>query len=72
MHLGTVIAMMKILCLIIGVLGEKLHHSNEHFSDELKFLICADIAKGMKYLHSLTPPIIHRDLRSFNVFVCFL
>lgn len=26
-----------------------------------------DIAQGMNYLHSLTPPIIHRDLKTLNV-----
>ena len=36
---------------------------------ELRLRIALDIAKGMKYLHSLSPPIIHRDLRSPNIFV---
>ncbi len=31
--------------------------------------IAADIAAGMLYLHSHTPPIVHRDLRSPNVFI---
>jgi serine/threonine protein kinase len=26
-----------------------------------------DIAQGMNYLHSLSPPIIHRDLKSLNL-----
>eukprot|EP00008_Paramoeba_atlantica_P003298 CAMPEP_0201476540 /NCGR_PEP_ID=MMETSP0151_2-20130828/1728_1 /ASSEMBLY_ACC=CAM_ASM_000257 /TAXON_ID=200890 /ORGANISM="Paramoeba atlantica, Strain 621/1 / CCAP 1560/9" /LENGTH=310 /DNA_ID=CAMNT_0047856941 /DNA_START=1633 /DNA_END=2563 /DNA_ORIENTATION=- len=34
--------------------------------------VALDIAKGMEYLHSLDPPIAHRDLRSPNVtVVCF-
>lgn len=35
----------------------------------LRLRIAIDIAKGMQHLHNLTPPVIHRDLRSPNVFV---
>lgn len=31
--------------------------------------MAADIAAGMAHLHSRTPPIIHRDLKSHNVLV---
>ncbi|PWA78652.1 PAS domain-containing protein tyrosine kinase family protein [Artemisia annua] len=31
--------------------------------------IAMDIAHGMNYLHHFQPPIIHRDLKSLNVFV---
>ena len=34
-----------------------------------KLIIAVDVAKGMEYLHSLTQPIIHRDL---NRYVAFL
>ena len=36
---------------------------------EQKFRISFDIAAGMEYLQALTPPIVHRDLRSPNIFV---
>ena len=37
---------------------------------KLRYKIMIDIAEGMRYLHhSLNPPIIHRDLRSPNIFV---
>jgi len=39
------------------------------FTDGLRLKIAYDIAKGMEYLHSLTPKTIHRDLRSLNVLV---
>ena len=31
--------------------------------------IAIQIAKGMLALHEMKPPIIHRDLKSLNVFV---
>lgn len=34
-----------------------------------KLSICMDIADGMHYLHSRTPPVIHRDLKSLNIFI---
>ena len=31
--------------------------------------LCLDIADGCHYLHTRTPPIIHRDLKSHNIFI---
>jgi len=39
--------------------------NQEDFLEREKFAL--DIAKGMQYLHSTTPPIIHRDLKSPNI-----
>ena len=36
---------------------------------KVKIRIAYDIANGMNYLHSFEPPIIHRDLRSPNIFI---
>ena len=38
----------------------------------MRMKIALDIARGMEYLHNLRPNVIHRDLRSPNIFVCFL
>lgn len=43
--------------------------TNSQFSVPLKLKIALDIAKGMNCLHSQTPIIVHRDLRSPNIFV---
>ena len=32
-----------------------------------KLKICTDTAQGMCYLHSLNPPVLHRDLKSLNL-----
>ncbi len=34
-----------------------------------KLTLAIQIAKGMLFLHSMKPVIIHRDLKSLNVFV---
>jgi hypothetical protein len=34
--------------------------------------VAIDVAKGMHFLHTATPPILHRRLRSTNVLVCSL
>ncbi len=38
----------------------------------LKLRIAIDIAKGMSFLHTLSPPLAHRDLRSPNVLLMSL
>jgi serine/threonine protein kinase len=38
-------------------------------SNEQKLSLCMDIADGMSYLHRRTPSIIHRDLKSHNIFI---
>ena len=51
-----------------GTLFDLLHNSpNIHLSWKQKVKILLDMAKGMNYLHSATPPIVHRDLKSLNV-----
>ena len=31
--------------------------------------IANDIAAGMQYMHTISPPIIHRDIKPLNVMV---
>jgi serine/threonine protein kinase len=38
-------------------------------SNELKLSLCLDVADGMQYLHRRKKPIIHRDLKSYNIFI---
>jgi serine/threonine protein kinase len=56
------------LC-IRGSLRMVLSHRSTPLSLETKLTLCMDIADGMDYLHSRTPPIIHRDLKSLNIFI---
>lgn len=49
----------------------RLLHTNSDFSRSKIKSICLDTAKGMNYLHQHRPPIIHRDLKSHNLLVCY-
>ncbi|KAM7263566.1 hypothetical protein ACFE04_001249 [Oxalis oulophora] len=54
-----------------GSLYKLLHTPNAKVKlDERRCLDMAyDVAKGMDYLHQITPPIVHRDLKSPNLLV---
>ncbi|EDL82543.1 cardiac ankyrin repeat kinase [Rattus norvegicus] len=45
-----------------GSLFSLLHEQKRILDLQSKLIIAVDVAKGMEYLHSLTQPIIHRDL----------
>ena len=47
--------------------------SNHRFSWKIRTKMALDIARGMFFMHTNPkPPIIHRDLRSPNIFVVSL
>jgi serine/threonine protein kinase len=58
--------------------GEFIPHTHTHKSkmqfqlrllvhSHLQMRIISDIIEGMRFLHSASPPIIHRDLKSPNI-----
>ncbi|GAQ78444.1 Protein kinase superfamily protein [Klebsormidium nitens] len=53
----------------------RLLHTNtpqtkrEPVSESRRMRMALDVAKGMNYLHSCSPPIVHRDLKSPNILV---
>lgn len=53
-----------------GSLYKMLHRSEGcQVDDKRKIKMALDIARGMNYLHTCRPPIIHRDLKSPNLLV---
>jgi hypothetical protein len=55
-----------------GSLHHLLHNNEYCLTWILRLRILLDVANGMNYLHSLTPPVIHCDLRSPNVLIVSL
>ena len=56
--------------LVMEFLPTNLSHCIQHHGilpEEISYSILFDVAIGLCYLHSQTPPIIHRDLSSNNV-----
>lgn len=59
----------------MGDLYRLLHDDSfpdSKFSWHLRLRIALDVAQGMNYLHQSSPPILHRDLRSPNIFLMTL
>ena len=55
------------------VIEERRKKKGEGSTDQKHRLkLTHDISLGVAYLHSLVPPVIHRDLKSLNLVFCFL
>ena len=52
-----------------GSMYRLLHHTETPLDMRRRVKMGIDMAKGMAYLHSATPPIVHRDLKSPNLLV---
>jgi len=52
-----------------GSLWEVLRSKDSALSAGSRCQMALDIARGMSYLHSLQPPILHRDLKALNLLV---
>ena len=54
----------------LGDLYSYLHNQNiPDLSWKLRIKIALNIARAMMFMHTLTPPVIHRDLKSPNILV---
>eukprot|EP01116_Phalansterium_solitarium_P003345 TRINITY_DN14166_c0_g1_i1.p1 TRINITY_DN14166_c0_g1~~TRINITY_DN14166_c0_g1_i1.p1 ORF type:complete len:596 (+),score=240.19 TRINITY_DN14166_c0_g1_i1:408-2195(+) len=52
-----------------GSLKDLIQRSGGKIDPKLKLRLALDVAKGMEYLHSRNPPVIHRDLKTSNVLI---
>ncbi|AQK59738.1 probable serine/threonine-protein kinase SIS8 isoform X1 [Zea mays] len=52
-----------------GSLYRLLHRPNSRIDEVRRLKMAFDVAKGMNYLHSSHPTIVHRDLKSPNLLV---
>lgn len=53
----------------LGSLRQVLDDSDTPLPLETRVSLALQVAEGMTYLHNQEPPIIHRDLKSHNIFV---
>uniref|UniRef100_A0A6N2L2G8 non-specific serine/threonine protein kinase n=1 Tax=Salix viminalis TaxID=40686 RepID=A0A6N2L2G8_SALVM len=52
-----------------GSLYRLLHRPNSQVDEKRRMRMAIDVAKGMNYLHTSHPTIVHRDLKSPNLLV---
>ena len=53
----------------LGSLRQLLDDPDRELPLSLRLRLALQVAEGMMYLHEQNPPIIHRDLKSHNIFV---
>lgn len=53
----------------LGSLRQMLDDNERVLPLDLRLSLALQVAEGMTYLHNQDPPIIHRDLKSHNIFV---
>jgi len=53
----------------MGSLRQVLDDTERDLPLEVKLQLALNVAEGMAYLHTQEPPILHRDLKSHNIFV---
>lgn len=53
----------------VGALSDLLAEPGFSMPDALRFRLVTDAARGMSYLHTNKPPIIHNDLKANNLLV---
>ena len=53
----------------LGSLRQVLADNDRVLSVETRLSLALQVAEGMAYLHNKVPPIIHRDLKSHNIFI---
>ncbi|EOA19935.1 hypothetical protein CARUB_v10000185mg [Capsella rubella] len=52
-----------------GSLYRLLHRPNHQLDEKRRMRMALDVAKGMNYLHTSNPTVVHRDLKSPNLLV---
>lgn len=52
-----------------GSLFKLLHRPNIQLDEKRRLRMALDVAKGMNYLHTSNPMIVHRDLKTLNLLV---
>lgn len=77
----TIVALKGFTTSPIGIVMEYIPHGNlfeyikthkSSFDWKLRIRIALNIAWGMKFMHSYSPPLCHRDLRSENILLASL
>jgi serine/threonine protein kinase len=53
----------------LGSLRQVLDDNERSLPVQVRISLALQVAEGMTYLHNQVPPIIHRDLKSHNIFV---
>lgn len=53
----------------LGSLRQVLDDNERSLPVDIRINLALQVAEGMTYLHNQDPPIIHRDLKSHNIFV---